>query len=535
MSNNPELNANQDLVAAAAEGQQGRVPVHENPASESPPPLVPSEDSAVTQRLPTPDAIVSLAIEAEAELFLNQYKEEYAWVPVEEPEPHHECVNIGSKDFQFWLLKLCERRSDEIPRPGTLRDACNILKLQAIRNGQRDLSNRTAFVDGKILIDQATRNGKVIEVDLNSWKVIAPEQPYFVRLKHQLPLPEPVTGGNWNELFRFLNLDDPSEQLLVLAWLLSAYHPNVQSPILQLIGPQGSAKTTSSRRLRSMIDPSVTAMLGETEADNLFQTFHHHAVPCFENVADFNRRTADMFCRAVTGTGIERRKLFTDQDQVLYEFRRPIIINSIGIPSLRPDFLDRSLVIHCKRMETFQLLEKLDEEFESIRPKLLGSLLTLLSKTLSLLNEIPADSEFRMADFARFGRAVARAVGKSTDDFDSIYRTNIAEQTADLLDNSLLAAVLVEFSKEKAYWSGSATDLHKKLVPIAKRLEFFGTKAKLPANARWLSSGLSELAHALKAKGLLISKAKRIGRLRPWTIEKLPTGPASYLDELEQI
>lgn len=129
MSNVQDLNVNLKPVVHSAERQQDRVPVHESPTSESTPPPIPRGDSTATQRLSNPDTIVSMAIEAEAELFLNQYKEEYAWVPVEGPQPHHECVNISSKDFQFWLLKLCERRSKETPKPGALRDACNIFKL----------------------------------------------------------------------------------------------------------------------------------------------------------------------------------------------------------------------------------------------------------------------------------------------------------------------------------------------------------------------------------------------------------------------
>lgn len=178
-----------------------------------------------------------------------------------------------------------------------------------------------------------------------------------------------------NELFEFIPSETPEERFVMTVWLLGALHAGIPNPMLVFVGQQGSAKTTRTRRLRSLLDPSVTPVLGDLEMSNLLLTLQHRAVPCFENISQFNRREVDMFCRAVAGNSVERRKLFTNADQALYSFRRSMIINGIDTPNTRPDFLDRCLIIHCKRMDNFQTLHELDRQFAIACPKILVEVL----------------------------------------------------------------------------------------------------------------------------------------------------------------
>jgi len=287
------------------------------------------------------------------------------------------------------------------------------------------------------------------------------------------------------------------------------------------VGQQGSAKTTRCCRIRSLLDPSETAMLGDVEFGNLAQTFHHHAVPTFENVASLNRRQTDMFCRAVTGNGIEKRKLYTDLDQVLYSYRRGIMINAIDVPSTRPDFLDRCLVMHCRRIGAFLPTQQLDRQFEEARPQLLGALLDLLVKTMRALATIPPAREFRMADFAHFGRAVAAAWGKSPTAFDDAYRLNIRHQDLDVLEDSPMTRLLKKFvegyGREKP-WKGTAGALLTELKTVAKHNEDRDAERDLPRSGGWLSSRLGEMTQALSTQGIIITKLPRTKDTRGWEL-----------------
>jgi hypothetical protein len=335
-------------------------------------------------------------------------------------------------------------------------------------------------------------------------------------------LPQPQQDGDLNELYNiYLPTENDGDRLLLTAWLLGGLFARIPNPILLIVGQQGSAKTTRSLRLRSLLDPSSTPVLGDLEMSNMFLTFQHHAVPCFENVSHFNRREADMFCRAVTGNGVERRKLYTDGDQVLYSFRRPIIINGIDTPSTRPDFLDRCVIYNCKRMDQFIPLEELDRQFEIARPRLFGAMLDLLVKTLNVLDTTPAATKFRMADFARFGRAVAVALGKKPEDFDDAYQMNIQQQNFEVLEDAPMGRVLetfaIRFASTKP-WAGTAEQLLAQLRQVAYVAGDADGKNDLPKSARWLSSRLGELAPAMATRQVFISKLPRTNAARLWEV-----------------
>ncbi|MEZ5941128.1 MAG: hypothetical protein R3C18_07040 [Planctomycetaceae bacterium] len=389
----------------------------------------------------------------------------------------------------------------------------------------------------------------MITVTADGWELCEQKDPMFFRPEHMTALPEPIEGGDPYEVFDFISLESEGDKLLVLSWIVSALNPDVPSPILTLTGIQGSAKTTKSKWLRDLTDPSVTPVLGDIELTGLFLTFQHHAVPSFENVSQFNRRTADMFCRAVTGNGVERRKLFTDSDQVLYSFQRPIIINGIDTPSTRPDFLDRCIVVNCPRLETFRPIKELDMAFQQARPRLFGALLALLSKTLKLLPSTPPGGEFRMADFAHFGRALATALGKTPGEFDDAYRTSIRHQDKEALDATPMANALKSLASQHTTsrpWEGTAKQLLEQLQYVAHRNNDQNAKADLPKNARWLSSKLSELVTALRTEGIIVERLPRTSSTRGWKVSMTnearaererrhsrPEGVAEALDEAD--
>lgn len=495
----------------------------------SPPPnthlAAPSESPEQKQEEPvalTPEGIVEIARNEGTLFFRDQHGVVFAWIrKTDEDQSHFECIQVRAAVFRARLLELIHVKTKISPKPKDLKKAIEILELLAFGTAPRNLENRRKVVDGTIFIDLGDPEWRMVTITRDGWQVRSQDQPRFFRPQHVLPLPVPVTGGDVMDLYTFIPVESADEKLLVMTWLLAGLYPAIPIPIINLVGQQGSAKTTRSRRLRSLLDPSLTPVLGDMEMSGLFLTFQHHAVPCFENVSQFKRREADMFCRAVTGNGIERRKLYTDSDAVLYSFRRPIILNGIDIPSTRPDFLDRCLIINCQRIESFTPLEVLDKQFEAARPKLFGAMLDLLVKTLAILDSTPGDSEFRMADFARFGRAVAVALGKQPTDFDDAYRLNIRQRDFEVLEDAPMTRVLKAFAtdhSEGTPWTGTAEVLLDALRKVATDKGDLDGKKDLPNSARWLSSRLGEMASALATEGIYVKKLPRKNAKRDWEV-----------------
>ncbi len=469
----------------------------------------------------TPDAFIRNVIRAGVRFFCDQHGATFVWITVHGPQTHNECLKLRSKQCRSRLVELIRQRTGAYPTPKILRQAIELMELIASTSERRELSNRCALQGDEILIDVGDSEWREISVTKSGWCVRGQRDPVFFRTQHSRELPIPQSGGDFNRLFDFVPVESTSERLLVLAWTVAAFYPLVPNPMLLFVGEQGSAKTTRSLRLRSLLDPSITPALGEVEMRNLAQVFQHHAVPCFENVSRFNRRVADLFCRAVTGDGVERRKLFTDSDQVLFAFRRPIIINGVEIPSTRPDFLDRCLIINCHRLTNYKTLGELDREFGAFRPRLLGALLDLLVKTLGILEDTPPATEFRMADFATFGRAVAIASGATPTAFDEALRQNIRHKELDVIEDSPIIRPLKRFAaghpSEKP-WRGTAEQLLHGLFEMIGQMDDPFAKRDLPQSARWLSSRLSQLAPLLVNHGLVIEKLQRTNTSRLWQV-----------------
>lgn len=480
--------------------------------------------------------VYEIAITAGVEAFSDQHGEPMVWVPVDEPVHHFECLGLHTKAFLCRLLALVRSRSQRELGLSDLQECVKTLELDVIQK-MIPIQIRTAEIDGKVLIDIGSKCWSAIEASPDGWRIIQPEEPVFARSSHQRKLPEPEKGSSVDPLFTFLHLEKSDEHLLVLVWLLSAFVSSIASPILLLTGAQGAAKTTRSRRLRSLIDPSEVDTIGEFDVAQLFQTFQTHAVPIFENVSHFSRKAADVFCRAVTGNAVERRRLHTDRERVLFTFRRAIIINGISSPSSRPDFMDRCITIQCERLTSFAPLSKLDEDFSREKPKLLGALLDLLCKTLKCLPDIESPTEFRMADFARFGRAVATAFGLNAVDFDRAYQKQISDQNSEAIEGCAVANLirrLVTNHSEACPWKGPLGELLRELQRLSRE-DTRSTFEQLPKAPRWLSTRLRELAPLLNDEGIVIQNLPRTSSQRGWSLFRRAESAGIDISKLDAI
>ena len=54
--------------------------------------------------------------------------------------------------------------------------------------------------------------------------------------------------------------------------------------------------------------------------------------------------------RLVTGEADSKRRLYTDDEDVIIELRRAVLLNGINVPTDRGDVLDRALVVELERI-----------------------------------------------------------------------------------------------------------------------------------------------------------------------------------------
>ena len=148
----------------------------------------------------------------------------------------------------------------------------------------------------------------------------------FRRAAGMQPLPVPASGGSVESLRSFLNVRSDADFVLVVAWALAVLRDRGPYPVIVLSGEQGSAKSTFSAILRSLLDPNTAPLRALPREDrDLFIAANNGHVLAFDNVWGLPSWISDTLCRLATGGGFAVRQLYTDQDEVLFDATRPVI------------------------------------------------------------------------------------------------------------------------------------------------------------------------------------------------------------------
>ena len=126
----------------------------------------------------------------------------------------------------------------------------------------------------------------------------------------------PERGDSIDNLKPFLNLQDQNDFVLVAAWLTAALRPRGPYPVLAVSGEHGSAKSSLSRLLRSLIDPNVAPLrpIPKSLRDFFIMAKNGH-VMALDNLSGIPNWASDALCQAATGGGFATRKLHTDGEK----------------------------------------------------------------------------------------------------------------------------------------------------------------------------------------------------------------------------
>ena len=301
--------------------------------------------------------------------------------------------------------------------------------------------------------------------------------------------------------------------------------------MIVLSGEQGSAKSTFSAILRALLDPNTAPLRALPREDrDLFIAASNGHVLAFDNVSGLPAWISDTLCRLATGGGFAVRQLYTDQDEVLFDAARPVILNGIEDIVTRPDLADRAV---------FLTLEPIPEErrrpeaelwaaFEAERPRILGVLLDAVVEGLKRLPETRLEKLPRMADFALWATACETALWPAGT-FWSAYCGNRDEAVEGVIDADPIAAAVRAVMATRTEWTGTASDLLGALAEVAG--ERVAKSKTWPDSPRALAGRLRRAATFLRKIGIEIG-FEREGRARTRIIH-ITTSRATAAPETE--
>jgi hypothetical protein len=441
----------------------------------------------------------------DTELFYDQHQTPHALVGVAD---HYQVLRCRSQAFKRWMVRQMYVAEDRVPGSEAITGALNLIEALAVYEGdQHQLRNRVAANNGDYWYDLTDEKSRAIRINSEGWEIVDNPPILFSRYDHHAPQVEPIPGGDIQRLFDFLPISDEDTRLLLLSWLVSCLVPDIPHPIPVFHGPQGSGKSSTCRILRRLIDPSSLETLSFPRDHNeLVQKLAHHYVALFDNIDTLQPWQSDMLCRACTGEGFSKRQLFSDDDDIIYSFRRCVGLNGINITATRADLLDRSILIPLERISSTQRREEdeLEAAFVAARPHILGGIFDVFSRAILIRPSVKLASKPRMADFARWGWAIAQALGFEPVDFQRAYSANIEEQNAEVLVGHPVAAAVRILMKGASQWEGEPGQLLEKLEGVADEAKIDRKDRLWPKGSNWLTRRLKEVKPNLAAVGIQI-------------------------------
>jgi hypothetical protein len=208
------------------------------------------------------------------------------------------------------------------------------------------------------------------------------------------------------------------------------------------------------------------------------------------------------------------RQLYTDDEEVLFQAARPILLNGIEDVISRPDLADRAIFLTLPPIDQAQRRPEAElwREFEIARPRILGALLDAAANALRSLSGLGRRLQPlpRMADFTLWATACETALWPAGT-FARAYEANRQAVVESMIDADPLASCVREIMAQRKAWIGTAAEFLSFGVgyPTGDRL----SRRSWPRNPRALAGRLRRVQAPLRSVGIdiVFSREGRAG------------------------
>ncbi len=443
--------------------------------------LVSEDQGEEEERKFLPQVLVELVLENSIKLFKDEFKVPHIQVILGD---HYETLPIDSTKFKRYLLKLYyDTKDGKIANTEAVNSAISQLESKAFYEGRTiPLHLRVAWANpdttDTIYYDLSDEKNRCIKITKDGWEIVENQTDVlFRRYDNLIPQVEPIRSPTtttsidsmygidskmFDEFISLFNIKPNKEntaediKLLLKCYIISLPIPEIPKPIKLLHGEQGGAKSTFQELIKMLIDPSVTQTLTFPRDSNEFiQQLSHNYIAYYDNVSVIQDWISDLLCRAVTGSSFSKRALYTNDDDIYYNFKRIIGINGIDLAATKADLLDRSIITQTERIDKKDRLKikKIWEKFNQLKPYVLGYIFDILAKVLRYKEE-HGEIDFpnglnRMADWEEYAEIISRCMGNPDGEFQRVYQENTGVQVDEAIESSHLSQTILEFMTEE--------------------------------------------------------------------------------------
>lgn len=437
------------------------------------------------------------------ELFHSPDGDAYAWVTV---NGHRETRKVTTKDFREWLSHRFYKDTGKSPSSQALQTAIGTVCGKAkFASPQQPIFLRIAPHGHDIWLDLCDADWSAVQITRHGWKIVPSEQVpvRFIRRQGMQALPQPVPVGSVEELRALLNFEDEEHWSLTCGWLVGAFNPHGPYGVLNINGEKGSGKSTACRLCRRMIDPNKADLRRPPKDErDVFIAAGNGWVCCYNNLSGLRRDISDALCALSTDGGFATRALYENDDETIFDQRRPVILNGIEELAERSDLVDRMVSFTLppipphKRREEREVLA----DYERARPRVLGAILTAVSAALRNLSATTLSEKPRMADLAMWVTAAEEGLGWVPGRFARAMLKNQRDSVVASVEASAIGPYVLRLI-ERGALVGTATDLLERLN--AERGDL-APPPDWPRQGKGLGAALRRIAPDLRSMGITV-------------------------------
>lgn len=295
----------------------------------------------------------------------------------------------------------------------------------------------------------------------------------------------------------------------LIIWFLALGFPDLMptKPLLMIEGVKGSGKSTLPMLMQLvLLGMKKPMMLKKSAEDDFAVILLRSPIALFDNTDSYIEWVPDAIASYCTGGVVDKRKLYTDDESIVLRPHAFIAVATRNPASFRrDDVAERCVILRLDRRTDFTATKLIEARLAADRPRLMGEYLWYVGRIIEELRASEAAGEefginetHRMADFAAFGRVVARVLGweegELSDVMSALQRErdafiNEGDPLVDLIETWLNYRIKIGTHAGRAN-SGrwvSETELHTELSSIA-----------LARDLKWIESPRS-LAQKLRS------------------------------------
>lgn len=389
----------------------------------------------------------------------------------------------------------------------------------------KDIWYRVALIPDGVEVDLGDDKHTRIRITAGKVEVVGSgSATLFYRTAATMPIAMPAEVGNIGLLKNHVHMHARPYKLL-LAWITyTLATPKLLAskfPILLLVGGEGSGKSALATLLIRLIDPSRIGVqrLHSKPKDFAVAAQNSHVV-ALDNLRTISPDASDTLCMAATGGSVSSRQLYTDGDQSILNLHVAVILNGIHSFVNQPDLAQRMVPLYLQTIPEDQ--RRSDVEMAAALkvdlPFIQQGLFQLIARIFEQLPNAKVVSPTRMIDFSRWLGAMELVDGAPVGTYQDVYCEALMQGQLDSLQDSVLAAAILEFTRDHmdSQWSGTPAEL---LVELNSHTTAGTQRSKdWPMNPIALSKRLLPLQTGLLTQGIAVEPTR--GKERAITIKK---------------